>query len=127
MISTADLFGALPAALRRRKAVGHDPVSVVSFLLGTTRLARALAFKSAPKRSATVYNACDGWPPHARTDAAKVLARSDRASLRVETVRQYPKLGLNVLSTPAGMKMTYLAYATGSGIGDPCGEPKTTK
>jgi hypothetical protein len=56
MISTANLFGALPSALRRRKAVGPDPVSVVSFLLGIRRLARALAFESAPKRSATVYN-----------------------------------------------------------------------
>jgi len=60
MISTANLFGALPSALRRRKAVGPDPVSVVSFLLGIRRLARALAFESAAKRSATVYNACDG-------------------------------------------------------------------
>lgn len=86
MISTANLFGALPSALRRRKAVGPDPVSVVSFLLRIRRLARALAFESAPKRSATVYNACDGSPPHARTDAATILARSDRASLRVAIV-----------------------------------------
>jgi hypothetical protein len=42
------------------RQVGRFASSVVSFLLGIRRLARALAFESAPKRSATVYNACDG-------------------------------------------------------------------